>query len=713
MLIHSPCAVLLVVAAFGAAWAAEATPVGHQPLRYFGLCHDGSGVIPDCDPVLTWNETEFAKQDGKKYDKPVGRKPVNIVYKVPDYNWCHAAPIVVGGRVYTINDRGGYGFYADRAAEFASVELTCRDPATGEELWRKDLVHWDLVPNGAHLHKLVLEYNQLEARIYGAYAPMGSAMRNRGRVPLTPERYLKLAEPLRELIPDLPATLADIKGHIIDSKGYEQIHFFGKVAKKYFPELVEMRKQIQDAGYLLDPWGGKWDPLGISMMTPVSDGKHIYISTAFGAVYCVDLDGAMVWKRWYGGGFDRAPAIPSPILVGDVLVVTTHDPEGKPNRGVVRMGINKRTGETLWTAPFGGGYQASPVALRLHIGGDPSQPMDVIYYGGNGVVLRAPDGKQLAANLAGNGTGRPPMVAGDVVVLPNKSADGGRSKEQNPYEPGVCALRLSAPDADTVKAKALWQGKDLSWGGLVACDGVLFHIGDSQVESFALETGKTIASARNPGKKSRYYTLLAGNTLIGLDDHGFSTTAQVSHDGRIGQVHANRLGTLDYGKGQPNPLDKCFNYGAPFTASGNRIWIRSATHLYCIGDSRQPTRLSKPHQGDFDVSSIARAPAAEEAQEKSERTPERTEDKEERSGAAASSGGGAPDRGALAEALTKALAAGERPYFTMVSTGVKFQVTGFKGGNMDMTGSGMSMQFPLDRLSEKDLRALATALGVD
>ena len=77
--------------------------------------------------------------------------------------------------------------------------------------------------------------------------------------------------------------------------------------------------------------------------------------------------------------------------------------------------------------------------------------------------------------------------------------------------------------------------------------------------------------------------MLAGNTLIGLDDKGFGTAARVTRDGKIGEVHANRLGTLDHGKGQPNPLDKCFNYGAAFTVSGNRIWIRANKEDGCTG----------------------------------------------------------------------------------------------------------------------------------
>jgi outer membrane protein assembly factor BamB len=570
---------------------------GHQPEQYIGYWYDGSGVIPGCDLVSEWNETEFTK-DGR-HEKPVGKKHVNIVYKVPHYNWCNGGMIIVNGKLFTMSDRGGYGFYADRAADFVGAELFCIDPATGKELWKRDLDHWDLLPNPEGIRKTILEYNKLEAKIYGAYAPLGSAMRSRGKVKLTPERYLELAKPLRDLIPDLPATLGDIKGHIIDSRGYEQLHFYGKVMPKYFPKMAEMRKKILKMGYLMDPWGGKWDPLGISMMTPVSDGKNIYVSTAYGAVFCYDLDGNLRWKRWFGGGMDRAPAIPSPILVDGMLIVTTHPPDAKkPNRGAVRMALDKTNGKVIWTARHSGSYQTGPTALRLHVGGEASKPMTVLYYQGNGVVLRASDGVQLAEGLPEVWTGRPTAVDGDVLVGNNRLADGGGSSNiKNKYDKGWAAFRLKAPTRDKVEVELLWQGKKLAQDGVVAEDGIVYHLSDRAIETFELETGKLIAQKKGRLKDSRHYTMLLGDTLMGLDDHGFSTVATVSPDGKtISDVRVNRLGTLDYGKHQPSPMDKVFQYGAQFTASGNRLFIRSNTHLYCIGDPDAKMVLNPEHR---------------------------------------------------------------------------------------------------------------------
>jgi hypothetical protein len=57
-----------------------------------------------------------------------------------------------------------------------------------------------------------------------------------------------------------------------------------------------------------------------------------------------------------------------------------------------------------------------------------------------------------------------------------------------------------------------------------------------------------------------------------------------------------RLGDRIYGKGQLDPRDKKFTYGCQLFASGNRLFIRSHTHLYCIGDPQQEMVLSPHHR---------------------------------------------------------------------------------------------------------------------
>ncbi len=579
--------------------------IGHRPLQYIGYHHDGSGVFRDCTPVTEWNEWDFreevAGQDRRgrdiKVELPDKENRVNIVWKVPHYNWSNGGMIIVGGRLYALSDRGGFGFYADRPAEFTGVELWCFDPDTGKELWRKDLHHWELVPNGEELRKTVQEYNRRFTEIYRAWSPLGSAMRNRSSgTALSDERYKELSAPVRELIPDLPPDLESLKGTVFDNTGYEQIHFFRRILPRYFPEVDEMRKTIERAGYLLDPWGGKYDPLGISMQTPVSDGKHIYVSTAFGAVFCVDLDGKEVWKKWFGGGWVRAAAIPSPVLSGDLLHVIGQEREGRQAERV-RVAMDKHTGETVWTAKFSGSYQTGPVVLELPVAGDLNNMMTVLVFQGNGAVLRADDGKELLAGLPAAWNGRPIGVDRDVVVLNNKSADGGGGGNiKNDYAEGWAALRLSAPDRDTVVAETLWEGKKLGWGNVVARDGVLFHQNRNLIESYDLFSGEQLAKAGGTMAAAFHYPMLAGDYIIGMDMKGFFGVAQVSADGREVKVVANnRLGDRVYGEKEAPPLDMKFSYGCNPFASGNRLFIRSMTELYCIGNPDEPLRLSKEH----------------------------------------------------------------------------------------------------------------------
>jgi outer membrane protein assembly factor BamB len=579
---------------------------GHQPVQYIGYHHDGSGVFRDCTPVSTWNEWDFKEvvtgkdERGKeqKAEVPDKERRVNIVWKVPHYNWCNGGMIIVGGKLFAMSDRGGFGFYADRPAEFAGAELFCHDPATGKLLWKTDLDHWDLVPNGAELRTLLLDYNKRQTEVYRAWAPLGLAMRARASgAALTEERYQQLSKPVRALIPDLPADLASLKGTVFDSTGYEQLHFFGKILPKYFPDLAETRKKLQAAGYLLDPWGGKYDPLGISMQTPVSDGKYIYVHTSYGGVFCVDLTGKIVWKRWQGAGWERAAAIPSPVLSGDLLHIIGVEGKSK-DKNKLRIAVNKADGKTVWTAPFRGSYQTGPVVLDLPIAGDLKNRLTVLVFQGDGSVLRAKDGKELLTGLPAAWNGRPIGVDGDIVVLNNKSADGGGgSSIKNDYDEGWAAVRLTAPNADTVKAEVLWQGKKMGWGNVVARDGVVFHHARNLVESFDIRTGEQLGKATGTMVAAFHFPILAGDYLFGLEPKGFCGVAQVSADGRTLKVIGNsRLGDRVYGGKNSGPLDMKFSYGCQMFASGNRIFIRSMTDLYCLGNPAEALRLSKEHQ---------------------------------------------------------------------------------------------------------------------
>jgi outer membrane protein assembly factor BamB len=589
---------------FATSTASIAGP-GHQPVQYIGYWHDGSGVFRDCNPVNTWNEWDFkevvtGKDDRgreQKMEVPDKERRVNIVWKVPHYNWCNGGIIITGGKLIGMTDRGGLGFYADRPADFVGALMVAFDPATGKELWRTDLDHWDLVPDGAVLSKELQTFNQKMTELYRAWVPLGLALRARhGGVSLTEERYRQLSQPVRALFPDLPADLASLKGTIYDNTGYEQIHFFGKLLPKYFPELAETRKKIQKAGYLLDPWAGKHDSLGISMQTPVSDGKHIYVHTGYGGVFCLDLNGKIIWKTWCGSGWERAAAIPSPVLSTGGSLLHIVSMKGKDK---VRMAVSTKDGKEVWSSPFQGSYQSGPTVLTLPIAGDRSKPLEVLYFSGNGQVLRATDGKELCKGLPAAWNGRPTPVSGDVLIMNNKSADGGGgSNIKNDYDEGWAAIRLKAVSADAVVPETLWQGKKWGWGNVVARDNVVYAL-DGTVEAVDLLTGQQLGQSNGkvPNKVPFHYPILAGDLLIGMETTGRFGVAQVSADGRdLKVVSTPRLGERVYGAKDGLPLDMKFSYGCQMCASGNRIFIRSMTDLYCIGDPAEALRLSKEHQ---------------------------------------------------------------------------------------------------------------------
>ena len=587
--------------------AAEPPPPGHQPLRYIGYYHDGSGVFRDATPVTSWNEWDFkevetGEKDGRgrpvKVTVPDRERRVNIVWKVPHYNWCNGGMIVAGGKLFAMSDRAGLGFYADRLAEFAGAELFCIDPADGKTIWKIDLDHWDLVPNGAELRKTLLEYNRKGTEIYRAWCPLGNALRDReGGVKLSETHYQELAKPARVFFADLPGDLAGLKGTIFDNTGYEQIHFM-KLLPKYFPAVVEMRKKIQAAGYLLDPWGGKYDHLGINMQTPVSDGKRVWICTAYGGVFCADLNGKIIWKKWLGGGWDRAAAIPSPVLAGDLLITIGRESQGRQPR-TAWIALDTKNGRQIWDSPFRGSYQQGPIVLDLPLGGDANNKVQVLYCQ-NGTVLRVTDGRILVSGLGVMYTGRPCQVYRDIIVTGNTYQDGGGSaKSEFPEQAGCAALRLKAENADKVVAEVLWQGKKMDVSGLVARDGVLFHRArDGKVESYDLLMGNQIGKTSGACEcRPTHYSILVGEYILGLSTDGKTGVTQVSQDGKtLKVIGTNRLGDRYYHHRNPDPLGRTFNGGAQPFASGNRVFVRSNTDLYCIGDPNQPMRLSREHR---------------------------------------------------------------------------------------------------------------------
>ncbi len=584
------------VSLFLAVASAAASHAGQDGQAFIGFRNDNTGVYPaDCAPVTTWNEWDFKEVgEGRKKDLvPVKENRRNIVWKTPVDMYCNGGMTLVDGKLFMLADPGGIGFAGKVEPDFLGVKMICIDAATGRILWTKDLHHIDLIPEDQRekLRTALKEDREFYYNVLGAHLRWYDACWQRKKT--TPpdnhaELYRKAAAEYRKYLPQVPATLEEQRASKEwKASGYVQVMFW-KLKKKYFPEAEKRAKFLREYGYAHNDFFGQGSFIEEAMQTPASDGQRIYVNTYYGDAFCLDLDGNIVWKKWYGYSLDRLGGITSPILVGDLMITAGKMIDGK---GACWMAIDKSNGAVVWQTPREGGKSytcASPTHHRLPIEGADGEYLDVLYCP-TGQVLRASDGKVLATEVGCHGNARPWAVEGDVLVIANGSSDGGGSKPQT-WPKGTVAFRLKAKSADEVVPEKLWlvEGRN-STSRLVARDGVVYGFTRDTVESRDLLTGKMISNARTDRFTPHHLSVIAGDHLFGMDNDGRCIVVALGDELEVEGV--NRLGARVYGKYD------FFNQGSQPFFSGNRIFIRSYTDVYCIGDPDKEIKLSAAHAG--------------------------------------------------------------------------------------------------------------------
>jgi len=182
--------------------------------------------------------------------------------------------------------------------------------------------------------------------------------------------------------------------------------------------------------------------VGFSGMTPVSDGKQLYLWLATGVTACYDLEGRRKWIR-----VDNLPApehgfSSSPVLVAGKLIVFMRDV----------LAFEADTGALAWRIPLisheganpGGYFHGTPA--RVEQGG---VPLIVL---GNGTIVRAADGKILFTHPEmGNQAISSPVVERDLLFetstgsmrlfihqLPGSAAE--------PFKPTMRTVSVRTPD---------------------------------------------------------------------------------------------------------------------------------------------------------------------------------------------------------------------------------------------------------------------------
>lgn len=144
-------------------------------------------------------------------------------------------------------------------------------------------------------------------------------------------------------------------------------------------------------------------------LAPVVDLQREVVCAVFGngAVACLSWDGELRWSAQVrAGGGNATEPMPSPLVVGDVLVIQSADLHG----------LDLETGTARWKdelrRPSGSG---SPVAGRLG-------ETDIIVTGAR-IAVRAEDGKVVANDLPAMARASP-VVSGERVFFAGKPING-------------------------------------------------------------------------------------------------------------------------------------------------------------------------------------------------------------------------------------------------------------------------------------------------
>lgn len=288
--------------------------------------------------------------------------------------------------------------------------------------------------------------------------------------------------------------------------------------------------------------------------SPITDGEHVFASFGSQGVYCLDLQGNVVWERDLGAMQTRAAFGEggSPALYGDTLVVPW-DHEGPSSL----IALDAGTGETKWQTP-----RDEPTAWAT--------PLIVEYAGGvqvvtNGTTVRAydlSDGK-LLWECGGQVTNPIPTPVRHVDSVICMTGYRGNA---------IYALPLDAAGDLSGTEKIVWHRDDVApyVASPTLYRGRLYvtKSRDGVMQSLDATTGEVVIPEHRIGKIRDVYAspVAAAGRIYFTSREGVTTV--VKHGDQYEELAINELG---------EPVD------ASPAFSGDQIFIRGAEHLFCIG----------------------------------------------------------------------------------------------------------------------------------
>jgi len=578
-------------------------------------------------------------------------KSKNILWKNPVPGISTSSPIVIGKRVITLH-----------SPHF----VICWDSDTGKILWQDELKVMTLpklaadrkslepVPEASQAAKLQFLYEVARS----VYLIEQACQPSLARANLTGAKIQHLVPYIQTVI----AALERIKPKVLQD--------FPDAAVPLDKDIADAKKLIELSADPDKPMGFSlgafrvwfsnkcnvqvhscWPGWQISdtMSTPVSDGKIVGLQFGTGQTAAYDLEtGKRLWA--FRDPTMQATSVshaPSPLLWKDLLIFNSG---GAPERMPTLLALDKRTGAFRWETKAGEkgcvvgqshGHHMPHYLARLSNG----TTTKAVVVSNGGAVIDAETGKKYIDLLSGTPGSRDLWGAGFVGGFGNlifKTAAG------DAFSPPVDSWELKVTGSGTVEYVKRPPLKDYTRGQSPFAISDRIWLLNHHTMQYLMDPRTALIWNIVPDVGSQtagFTSTIAGNRLI-LTDEEVNPSRRERQDG-MNLLKAvtldvtdpakptllstqNLLGTADFPTdmldayfpeigtktemkvkllGAYNGLPPGFGvYMAGVTAHGNRLFILSQSHLYCIG----PEALGSPKDDPAIIAAIAAAKDAAE-----------------------------------------------------------------------------------------------------
>lgn len=309
-----------------------------------------------------------------------------------------------------------------------------------------------------------------------------------------------------------------------------------------------------------------------SSPSPVTDGRHVWVVTGTGAVTAFDMDGKQLWQRNLQEDYGRFGLnwgyASSPLLYNSKLFIQVLQGYRTDDPSYV-VAFDALSGKELWRQERPTDALAeSPDAYTTPALLQHDSQSQIVITGGDYVTGHDPESGTEIWRAGGLNPQKrrnyrivaSPMVVDGIVYAPTRRKP-------------LLALRAGGKgDVSTSHLAWKWAGEAATDVPTPVCDGKHFYMVDDRGRVICLDakTGEVVwGPQRTVQGIVSASPLLADGKLYIINEQAVSTVLAAGGEFKL-------LAT--------NELDGSYTLSSPI-ASGSQLFLRTATHLYCISDA--------------------------------------------------------------------------------------------------------------------------------